>query len=349
MFTRIFALFALVFALFVTQTRATTVTCYGVFSESEVLSCSNQFMPGTTTGVYDFTGTGDGKLVVHFDTVLDNFSLTVSVNHTIDPIDFTVFPPGTACVPYAFNGGLCDQYDFSGTVGRPNMVPLKNVDYKGLITLTLSYLNSLAFQIHTPAFGHAPGDIMTFTEDILTSYSSFPVTPPGCGTSCGVGFAPTTPGTLTTPAAPTTPGDPTMKGTTPGLSSVIALDEPGPNDAFCLVSPQPLATFEVGDEIEVAFRLTPFGSDCTSNHGNSIRDKDTRLSVVDSQGNFVAIRDHEGGNKFQFDKDDGVNERDLNTEGLVPGVYTVTLFSDEFSPYSFTFTLTACTDEHCTD
>jgi len=315
MFIRIFGLFALVFGLFVTPNRA--ATCFGNV-ESEVQSCANLFSPGNTNGVYDFTGTGDGRIVVDFVTVLTTFTLTVTVNHTIDAVG-PGFPEGTTVVTYA--NGHKDQYDFTGSAGGPNGVPVKGTDYKGLITLTLIYITGQT--VHTPAFLHAPGDNTTFTEDILTSYSSLPP----CGDFC----------------------DPTMKGKTPGLSSVAAFDEPGANDSFCLVSPQPPATFEVGQEIEVAFRLTPPSTSCTTNTGNSIRDKDAQLSVVDSQGNFQTIRNHEEGNKFHYDKDDGVNERDLNTEGLLPGTYTVTIFSDEFSPQDFTFTLTPCTDEDCTD
>ncbi len=322
MFVRIFGLFVLAISLFGTQCWA--VPCGVEGAPPCPPSFSNLFSPGNTHGVYDFTSTGDGKLVVDFVTVLAPFTLTVTVDHTIDGLAEGVFPPTTVCVTYAINGGQCDEYDFSGDAGGPNGVPIKNFNYKGLITLTLSYFTAQTAQ--TPAFLHAPGDNSTavYSEDILTSYSSFP--------PCPVEFC-----------------DPTMKGKLPGLSTVAAFDEHLPSDAFCLVSPQPPATFEVGQEIEVAFRLTPPSTSCTTNTGNSIRDKDAQLSVVDSQGNFQTIRNHEEGNKFHFDKDDGVNERDLNTEGLLPGTYTVTLFSDEFSPHSFTITLTPCTHEDCAD
>jgi hypothetical protein len=312
MFIRIFGLFALAISLFGTQCRA--VPCGGDFPPCPGIT--NTFSPGQTEGVYDFTSTGDGRIVVDFVTVLTTFTLTVTVNHNIDALG-PGFPEGTTVVTYA--NGNTDQYDFTGNAGGPNGVPVKGTDYRGLITLTLSYLTIQA--VHTPAFLHAPGDNATavYTEDILTSYSTNPV------------------------------ADPTMKGKLPGLSSVAAFDEPGANDSFCLVSPQRFAIFQVGQEIEVAFRLTPPSTSCTTNTGNSIRDKDAQLSVVDSQGNFQTIRNHEEGNKFHFDKDDGVNERDLNTEGLLPGTYTVTIFSDEFSPQDFTFTLTPCTGEDCTD
>jgi len=43
------------------------------------------FSPTDTTGTYEFVG--DGKLIVKFGTVLTTFNLTVTVDHTIDPLD----------------------------------------------------------------------------------------------------------------------------------------------------------------------------------------------------------------------------------------------------------------------
>jgi hypothetical protein len=316
MLIRIFALFVLAFGLFVAQTQATTSTCVGASSESEgpPPSCSNTFTPGgVTTGVYDFTGTGDGKLIVSFDTILNSFTLTVTVNHTIDPIDFTVFPPGTACVPYAFNGRLCDQYDFTGNAGGPNGVPVKNVDYRHLITLTLSYLT---FQTtHTPAFGHAPGDITTFTEDILTGYSSDPVA-----------------------------GDPTMTGQGPGLSSVVALDEPlTGNGTICNLQPPPGSTYSAASTpvIEVTFQLFN-NSSCS---GTPLRDRTARLSLsyfdpATQSTVFPPIVDKEEAGKFHWDNKAQVNEYDLSTVGLPTGqYYTITVFSSNASPKSTSFFL----------
>jgi hypothetical protein len=138
-----------------------------------------------------------------------------------------------------------------------------------------------------------------------------------------------------------------MGGKTPGLSTVAVFNEPGANDSFCLVSPKPFQTFTVGHAIEVAFRLTAPGTDCLT--AAPIRDKDARVSLAmtDSGGNFVSfptLRDKEG-NKFHFDHEDGVNERDLSTKGLAPGSYTITVFSDEFSPQSVNITLVAGTDD----
>ncbi len=308
---RIFALLALAISLFGAQCWAST--CSNDATEG-VVSCTNTFSPTDTTGTYEFFN--NGRLIVQFNTVLTTFSLTVTVNHTIDPLDPNEFPAGTVCVTYAFNGSKCDQYDFTGNAGGPNGVPVKGTDYKGLINLTLSYLT---FQdILDPAFGHAPGDITTFTEDILTGYSSSP--------------------TVT---------DPTMDGSTPGLSSVVALNVPlsQVGDTFCLVSPTPgQTTFSAAQVkvIEVTFQLFMFsGGSCT---GTPLRDKTARfsLSMTDTSGNIVfpPLLDKEEANKFHWDNKDGLNEFDLSTVGLAPGKYTITLFSSKFSPQSVDITIT---------
>jgi hypothetical protein len=304
---RVSVFLALAFAFFGTQCWASIgpQTC----TPSESPSCMNTFSPGVTEGVYDFTGTGDGKLTVHFVTVLTTFSLTVTFNHTIDPLDPNVFPAGTVCTLYLNARHNCDQYDFTGSAGGPHGVPVKNVNYKGLITLTLDYSTDQAAR--NPAFGHAPGEITTFTEDILTGYFQPALIP-----------------------------DPVKIGKVPGLSSVVSLDEPL-NGAHCpqFISPTDLQTFTVGQEIEVEFRIFGNGA-CT---GKPIRDKVAHLSVAmtDRFGNFVSfprLRDEEG-NKFQFDPKDGVNEHDVSTEGLASGSYTITVFSDKFSPHSISFFL----------
>jgi len=316
MFKRIFGFLALAFALFGTESWACDGPC------PPAPSITSTFSPTVKTNTYDFSLTGDGKLIVQFDTVLTTFTLTVTVNHTIDPLDPNEFPtsppPGTVCVQYEFNGSQCDEYDFSGnpavTTG-PNGVPVKNKDYKGLITLTLSYFTSQT--INTPAFGHAPGDNATavYSEDILTGYSNFP------------------------------PSDPTMGGTLPGLSSVAAFDEPlSETDRYCWVSPSMEGqTFTVGQDIEVSFQLFPNGI-CLNNPGTPIRDKTASLSLstTDTSGNvvFPPRLKKEEGNKFHWDNKNGVNEFDLSTEGLQPGTYTITVFSSKFSPQSRDITLT---------
>jgi len=313
-----FAPFALAISLFGTQCWAQSVTCLPSPETEGPISCSNTFSPSTTTATYDFSRTGDGVLIVQFKTVLTTFSLTVTVSHTIDAIDFTEFPPGTVCVPYLQNGGRCDEYDFSGQSGGPNGVPVKDTDYKGLIMLRLSYFVSSTYTVRTPAFGHAPGDNATavYTEDILTSYSD--------STICGEFGC-----------------DPTMDGSTPGLSSVTALDKPfvENGDSFCSLSLQ-TAPFHVGQLIEVDYRLTN-GTDCTT----GIRDKTAgfSLAMTDSlNGNFVsrpALQDKEEANKFHWDNKNQLNEFDLSTVGLAPGNYTITVFSGKISPQTFSFTL----------
>jgi len=210
------------------------------------VSCTNTFSPTNTANTYEFFS--DGRLIVQFDSVLTTFDLTVTFTHTIDPLDPNEFPSGTICVTYSGNGSQCDQYDFSGFSGGPNGVPVKNTDYKGLITLTLSYLTSQA--VHSPAFGHAPGDITTFTEDILTSYSVIPT------------FV-----------------DPTMGGKTPGLSSVAALDKPladSGNDTFCSLTLTPTNNPSgQKSQLEVALKIVS-GSDCSA---KGLRDKTARHSV----------------------------------------------------------------------
>ena len=298
------ALVVLAISLFATQCWAGTCNNDNI---EGVVSCTNTFSPTDTTGTYEFFS--NGRLVVRFDTVLTTFTLTATVNHTIDPLDPNEFPSGTVCVTYSGNGGQCDQYDFTGSAGGPNGVPVKNTDYKGLITLTLSYLTNQT--VNSPAFGHAPGDTTTITEDILTSYSAFPL----C-TEC----------------------DPTMGGTTPGLSSVVALDEPlVENDTFCSLTATPTnnASQQKPQE-EVTLSMT--SGACS---GAGIRDKTARLSVstTDINGNvtFPALKNVEG-NKFHWDNKNRLNEYDISSDGLVTGqTYTITVFSSKISPQSTSF------------
>src|SRR4029077_4405039 len=273
-----FALLALAISLFGTQCWAQSVTCLPSPETEGPITCSNTFSPGTTTATYDFSRTGDGVLTVQFNTVLTTFTLTATVNHTIDPIDPTEFPAGTICVPYSSNGNLCDEYDFTGSSGGPNGVPVKNTDYKGLITLTLSYFYT--GPVHNPAFGHAPGDNATavYTEDILTSYSN--------ATSCGAFGC-----------------DPTMGGTTPDLSSVAAFDEPftESGDTFCSLTAAPTNN---ASEQKPEEEVTLIIASGTCGSGPGIRDKTARLSVSTTDSNrnvsFPALKNVEG-NKFHWD------------------------------------------------
>src|SRR5713226_3741433 len=310
---RIFALLALAISLFGTQCWASTCSPTPVITSPSLTSpsasvagpsCTNTFSPTDTTGTYDFSGTGDGIITVKFVTVLTTFTLTATVNHTIDPFDPNEFPVGTAAVTYC--NGNKDQYDFTGNAGGPNGVPVKNIDYKGLITLELSY--STCQPVLNPAFAHAPGDSTTFTEDILTSYFEFT--------------------------------DPTMDGSTPGLSSVAAANEPltdNGNDTLCSLTLTPTNNPSgLKPEFEVTLKIV--SGACS---GTGIRDKTARLSVstFDSGGNFSfpALKNVEA-NKFHWDNKNGLNEYEISTEGLVSGqTYTVTVFSSKVSPQSMTF------------
>jgi len=134
---------------------------------------------------------------------------------------------------------------------------------------------------------------------------------------------------------PPSPGDPGMGTKVPGLSSFVALDEPlEEDDCFTWVSPRHNGQiFTAGEEIEVEFSLS---DGCA---GKPIRDKDARLSlsrVDNGKLVFVPPSKDEGGKHFQFDKEEGVNEREVDTEGLQPGIYIITVFSDEFSPQNRT-------------
>jgi hypothetical protein len=249
--------------------------------------------------------------------VLTTFTLDVTVSHPMNPLplDTKEFPANTMCVQYPSNApNFCDQYDFTGSSTGPNGVPVKNKDYKGLITLTLTYNTSPTFIIHNPAFGHAPGDIITFTEDILTIYSEPFIT------------------------------DPTMGGKIPGLSSVVALDEPlTESDSGCLTLTPTNNPSEQKPQVEVALKVASGLNNlpCT---GTGIRDKTARLSVAltdPSTGDFISfppLKNVEG-NKFHWDSKNGLNEYDISTEGLPDGRYTVTVFSSKFSPQSASFCL----------
>ncbi len=302
---RTIILLALAISLFGTRCWAQTA-CGGIDQPPCPLSITNTFSPGVTTNTYDFSGTGDGRLTVTFVTVLTTFTLTATVNHTIDQFDPNEFPAGTVAVTYC--NGKQDQYDFTGNAGGPNGVPVKGTDYQGLIDVLLSYF-TCQVENYTPAFAHAPGDITTFTEDILAFYSSIPFR-----------------------------GDPTMDGTLPGLSSLAAAREPLiETDTFCFVSPTDGQTFSAAQVkvIEVAFQLSAGGS-CPIT-GQPIRDKTAHFSIAmtDSSGNFLSrpvLRDKEEGNKFHWDNKNGLNEFDLSTVGLAPGNYTITLRSTKFSP-----------------
>ncbi len=332
MFKRIFGFLALAFSLFGTQCLAQSCTV-------EEPNC-HTFTPSTSPTQFTYNFVDGSKLTVRFVIVLTPFDLRVGESHPTDStaicegpcpnpimLDPAEFPSGTVCVGYPGNfQGECNQYDFTGNAGGPHGVPRRNIDYRQMIELTLSYFTDQS--VDTPAFAHAPGDITTFTVDILTGYFT-PSTPPSPSPS-------PFPFTSLSPS----PSDPTMDGLVPGLSSVVALDEPhSETDTFCWVSPAtPDQMYTAGQEIEVSFRLFASGT-CPGNPGMPIRDKMARLSLsrVDpttGETVFPPLREKEEGNKFHWDHENGLNEFDLSTEGLAPGTYTITVFGSKFSPTS---------------
>jgi hypothetical protein len=301
----VLGLLALAISLLGTQCRAQEESgC----SSNEGGGVTCPFSPGNTTHTYSFGGNGSLR-VTFAGGVLKAFNLTVTVVTLTDAqlaarLDPDAFPEGTTCfhygsVPSPQTTSGCQEYAFTGDAGGPNGVPVKNVNYKAPIKLELTYFSSDS--PNDPAFGHAPGESTTFSEDILVDY-----------------FKPI--------------DDDTMDGSTPSLSSVIALNKPlVETDAFCWISPNDSQQFEVGAEVEVAFKLFQGGS-CT---GKSVRDNFARLSLahfVNGQIVFDKVRSDEGGKHFEFDNEEKVNEREIDTEGLTPGTYFITVRSNKFPP-----------------
>ncbi len=318
MYIRVLALFVLGFLLCVTPSWAQGF-CNG--SSDGAIPCPITFVPGTNeTGTYDFTEVNGGLLIVKFDTVLTTFTLTVTLSFPtneqlqpeLDPSEFPV--PGTVCVQYqGQSADTCVQYNLTGSPA----LPVKNVDYKGLIDLTLSYSVPVGYDAQTPAFGHAPGDTIppVFTVNILDAYSEATI----CGLAC----------------------DPTMHGKVPGPSSLIALKETlTSSNAAC---PLLLSTTNVssGQKPQVEVTLQESGT-CGGTGG--LRDKTASISVsaVDSGGNFIypfpSLKNVEA-NKFHWDAKHGLNEYDISTDGLTDGTYQVTVFSKQISPQSACFAI----------
>jgi hypothetical protein len=274
-----------------------------------------------TSGTFNFGA--DGVFKFQFDAVLTSFTLTVTANEvtSITNLDPTEFPTGTVCIPYST--GVCVRYDVTGSAGGPNGVPVRGVDYRGLITVLLNY-DSFDTP-HIPAFGHAPGDNATdiFSEDILTSYVDEHA--PSC-TNCE---------------------GPAMGGKTPGISSFAALDKPFPNSAqgdrvcpFLTAVPQTSSSGQ-NPIVEVSFKLV--ASNCSTDP--PLRDKTATLSVASVDPNnppnlaFAPLINGGDSNKFHFDNTTGLNVQDINTNKLPSGLYYVTVSSTLFSPVTTTFTI----------
>ncbi len=299
-----FLILTILFMFLCDRSWGATATCTA-FSETEGSppSCPITFNSGTTVGVYNFPD-GSSLRVEFVGGVKTSFSLTVTEFTLTDGqlaarLDPKVFPPDTtSCFHY---GGGCEEYAFTGNAGGPNGVPVKNVDYGPPIKLTLTYFSTDT--VNDPAFAHAPGESTTFSEDILDNYSTKVVST-----------------------------DDTMDGSTPSLSSVIALNKKlEENDQYCWVSPSSGQTFKVGDEVTVAFQLFASGP-CIGNTGTSIRDHFARLALFSTSTGFQPVRSDEGGKDFQFDNHDKMNEREFSTAGLAPGEYFITVRSTKFPP-----------------
>ncbi len=254
------------------------------------------FDANTLSHTFDFGV--DGAITFQFDAVLASFELDVSAVEDA-PFTFTGtdFPATTTCIPYnAFvggNGGHCVRYNVTGAGG--GSVPVKGVNFRGLITVTLRYENPNA---------------------------------PSCsGSGCG---------------------DPTMGGKTPGISSFEAFNVPfdpaTQTGDICSLS----AVFQKSASgqnplVEVSFKLVSGNCFATNPAPTPLRDKTATLSVAftDTSNHLVFANLINGGdaNKFHFDNTTGTNVQDINTSGLAPRLYYVTVISTKFPPVTTTFTV----------
>lgn len=274
----------------------------GVCGEPASPCITHVFTVGDDSFLYDFTAVDGSSIRVTFvGGVRRTFSLTVDDVRLTDAqlaarLDPRVFPD-TSCFHYFDN--MCHEYAFSGNAGGANGTPVIGDDYGPPIHLRLTYFTP--DEAFDPAFGHAPEESRIFRRDILIDYFR------------------------------EVRSDDTMDGSTPTMSSVIALNRRlEENDKFCWVSPQDFQPFKVGDDVEVAFRLFASGP-CTGNPGRPLRDRDARLSLAKFvNGEFVF--QHIRTKHFRFERGEGVNEAEIETEGLTPGTYFITVRSDEFSP-----------------
>jgi hypothetical protein len=296
---------------------ASSGNCGSTTGDNPAFSISCHFTPdpsGISSATFDFGPEGDGTMTVQFETVLTTFDVIVTANEfpvIPNPLDPNEFPSGTVCITY-FNGH-CVRYDFSGTAlpGGLNGVPVKGVDYRGLITLTLNYNSGQAVRI--PAFAHAPGEnsnSTTFSEDILTSYVDTGSNCPSCI-------------------------DPAMGGKTPGLSPFAALDKPFATTAGIVCSLTAAYQTSASDQnpiVEVSFKLIPSTGNCTS--GPFLRDKTATLSMAlnSSPVAFADLINGGDSNKFHFDNKSNTNIQDINTNKLPAGTYFVTVRSNLFAP-----------------
>lgn len=320
---RILTLLVLSLALFITPSwAASSSNCDSTMSLGTealpVFSITCHFTPSPTgSATFDFGDQGDGTMTMQFETVLTTFDVTLTANEFPDgiipnPLDPNEFPSETVCIKYFRE--QCVRYDFSGnaTSGGLDNVPVKGVDYRGLITLTLNYIKSSSQPVQIPAFAHAPGvnsGTTTFSEDILTSYADTNAPCPSC--------------------------DPAMGGKTPGISPFAPLYKPLPTAPSMVCSLTAIYQTSASDKnpiVEVAFKLVANGGNCST--GPFLRDKTASLSVA-LNGNPITFADLINGgdsNKFHFDNKNNTNVQDINTNKLPAGRYIVTVRSSAFAP-----------------
>jgi hypothetical protein len=318
MYIRVLALSVLAFLLLVAPSWAqSSSNCGTTTGDGSPFSITCHFVPGPSgSATFDFSPQGDGTMTMQFETVLTTFDVTLTATEFAvipNPLDPNEFPTGTVCITYS--NGHCVRYDFSGDAvpGGLDGVPVKGVDYRGLITLTLNYNRSFSQPVQIPAFAHAPGensDTTTFSEDILTSYVDTSSNCPSCT-------------------------DPAMGGKTPGISPFAALYKPLPTAPSVVCSLTAAYQTSASDQnpiVEVAFKLVANGGDCTN--GPFLRDKTASLSVA-LNGNPPSFADLINGgdsNKFHFDNKSSTNVQDINTNKLPQGRYIVTVRSSVFAP-----------------
>lgn len=324
MYIRVLALSVLAFlSLLVTPSwAASSANCEPTAGNGDNIpfSITCHFAPGPSgTATFDFGPQGDGTMTMQFEAVLTTFDVKLTANEFSptpgipNPLDPNEFPSGTACITYSI--GHCVRYDFSGNLinNAPDNVPVKGVDYRGLITLTLNY-NSFQ-DVRIPAFAHAPGvnsDTTVFSEDILTSYVDTGSNCPSCD-------------------------DPAMGGKTPGISPFAALDKPfatatAPAYVCSLTAAYQTSASDQNPIVEVSFKLAADSGHCST--GPFLRDKTASLSVALNINpiSFADLINGGDSNKFHFDNKNNTNVQDINTNKLPQGFYIVTVRSTLFAP-----------------
>jgi len=171
MYFRVLALSVLAFLLLVAPSWAQSSTnCGSTVGDGSPWSITCHFVPGPSgSATFDFSPQGDGTMTMQFETVLTDFHVTLTANEFAsptpgipNPLDPNEFPSGTVCIAY-FNE-RCVRYDFSGDLvsgAGLDGVPVKGVDFRGLITLTLNYNRSSTQLVQIPRSHMRQGRIPT--------------------------------------------------------------------------------------------------------------------------------------------------------------------------------------------